>query len=950
MKRLVVLALGVAALLVSGPRPAVSVGQQPATSVPFPLPKLPGAPDGPEKKFEDFAAVTKGAKEHDGLFKLHQKDDKVYMEIQRHQLDRPLLAPIAIARGMGMGGYTLNFDEQWVLLFKRVGDRVHLIRRNVRFQAKAGTPAARAVETTYTDSVLMALRIVSLNTLRDSVLINLNDVFMTDFAQLNLGFFDASRSSWHKVKAFPKNIELQVAATYGRGGGRRMLFGDDSVIDARGTTIILHYSLVQLPEPGYQPRLADDRVGHFLSVVKDYTSDSRDTTFVRYVNRWRLEPAEPPDAKNPKRLLVPKKTIKFYIEKTVPHEYRNAVREGILEWNKAFEKIGFRDALEVVQQRDDEDFDPEDVNYSTFRWITTGGAFAMGPSRANPFTGEIIDADIIFDADFVRYWKQEYRTFQGTPAAAGDEPASPIQAIRHGWGLPDFRFPLGDHRLHAGPAAGWDDRQREGETDLRQAQRENHFRAVQFGVCQCAAHKKYELGLGAMALAGREMIKPGEKVPDDLLNQAIKETVMHEVGHTLGLRHNFKASTMLKNDQLHDLNITRKQGLVGSVMDYNPINLAPKGVKQGDYFTTTIGPYDYWAIEYAYKPLSGGTEGEAAELQKIAAKCAQAGLDYGTDEDMFGTSDPLVQAFDLGADPMKFAQERMVLAEELMKDLAERIVEKGEGYQKTRQAFSMLLAQYGNAAYLVAGFVGAEHIHRDHRGDSSRDPLAPVKAARQREALRFLQEHILTDRPFQFPPELLRKLAADRWYHWGNEGTVFNSVEYPLYQRVLAIQRVVLRHMFEPAVLARLQNTTFKADKDEQPLTIAEVFRSLTDSIWREYQGVGSKADPKQVKSSILRRNLQREHVRDLTNLVLGRRAAGGGGGIIFLGGSSGSGAVPPDARSLARMHLREINGRIEAVLKHNGNGVEDTTRAHLEECQERITKVLGASMTVNDP
>ena len=92
---------------------------------------------------------------------------------------------------------------------------------------------------------------------------------------------------------------------------------------------------------------------------------------------------------------------------------------------------------------------------------------------------------------------------------------------------------------------------------------------------------------------------------------------MHEVGHTLGLRHNFKGSTMLKNEQLHDLAITRKNGLVGSVMDYNPVNLAPKGVKQGDFFTSTIGPYDYWAIEYAYKPISGN---DHEELQKIALR------------------------------------------------------------------------------------------------------------------------------------------------------------------------------------------------------------------------------------------------------------------------------------------------------------------------------------------
>src|SRR5262249_21587106 len=196
----------------------------------------------------------------------------------------------------------------------------------------------------------------------------------------------------------------------------------------------------------------------------------------------------------------------------------------------------------------------------------------------------------------------------------------------------------------------------------------------------------------AMALAARDVMKPGDKVPEELINQAIKEVVMHEVGHTLGLRHNFKASTMLKNEQLHDTKVTREKGLVGSVMDYSPVNLAPKGVKQGDYFTTTIGPYDYWAIEYAYKPLSGGTDGEFTELQKIANQGVKPGHNYGTDEDTFLTSDPLVNRWDLGADVMKFAQDRMILAEELLKELSNRVVNEGEGYQRARVAFGILLS------------------------------------------------------------------------------------------------------------------------------------------------------------------------------------------------------------------------------------------------------------------
>jgi hypothetical protein len=378
-------------------------------------------------------------------------------------------------------------------------------------------------------------------------------------------------------------------------------------------------------------------------------------------------------------------------------------------------------------------------------------------------------------------------------------------------------------------------------------------------------------------------------------------------------------------------------------MDYNPVNIAPKGVKQGDFFTSTIGPYDYWAIEYGYKPLGGGTEGEVAELKAIAAKSAQPGLDYATDEDLIAGPDPLVNQWDLGSDPMKFAQDRMMLAEELLKGLAERIVEKGDGYQQARNAFGSLLNQYGNASFLVARHIGGVSVHRDHRGDANgRDPFVPVKGSKQRDGLKFLQEHILTDQPFHFPPELLRKLAADRWMHWGNEANVFRKVEYPLHQRILSVQSVVLDELLDPATLARIQNSTVEADKDDQPLKMAEVFRSLSDAIWVDLPANGK---PAAGASSIVRRNLQREYLKRLSDLMLRGRSGHSGIFVVLLGGAN----VPPDAKSLARLHLREIAGRIDVALADKKIAADDTVVAHLQECKERIAKVLGAAMQVSE-
>jgi hypothetical protein len=892
-----------------------------------------------DPRIAEFQNISRGAKTYEGLFKLYHKGENLYAELRPQHFDKPLMCPIAIAKGAGLGGTTFNFDEQWVLVFKRVGERVHLIRRNVHHKAHGGTPTARAVDISYSDSVLMSLRIVALNQAAQAVLINLNDIFMSDFGQLGLGHFDPSRSVWHKVKAFPRNIELQIQATYSGG-----FFMDDNNIDDRGTTVVVHYGLVELPEHGYTPRAADDRIGHFVTAVKDFSSDSKDTTFVRYINRWRLEPAEPitADSIAAGKLSVPKRSIKFYIEKTVPHEYRAAVQEGILEWNKAFEKIGFRNAIEVVQQRDDEDFDPEDMNYNTFRWITTDRPFAIGPSRANPLTGEILDADILFDASFIRFWKHERQVLRADGKEF--EPVSPIQAMDLGWGL-ERNVPR-----RKGGAISWDDRPQGRDADaIRLA-------ACRQGVCQCYNHKRTELGMAALALSDalyaapapkgkddKEKKKAQDKMIDQLIKQAIKETVMHEVGHTLGLRHNFKGSTMLPNSQLHDTKITREKGLVGSVMDYNPVNLARKGVQQGDFFSTTLGPYDYWAIEYAYKPISGN---EAEELKKIAAKGASTpGLDYGTDEDTYLTSDPHINRWDLGQDVMQFAKDRLIVSEELMKTLAARVVEDGEGYQRARVAFRMLLSQYGDGAYLISKYVGGEHAHRDHRSDpKGRDPLVPVTAAKQRDALKFLQEQVFNDKTFHFPPDLLRKLAVDHWMHWGSDSS---STDFPLYDRVLGIQKLAMNQLLSSKVLQRLQSNALKAENGARPITIAEVFRTVTDGVWADLPNGGGKQD---LRSSIVRRNLQREHLKKLSTMVLGDKSGSGNSRVFFLVLLEGSGgSVPPDARSLARYHLRNIGKRIDLALTAKPAEADETTIAHLEECKERIAKVLSASMQVNE-
>ena len=560
---------------------------------------------------------------------------------------------------------------------------------------------------------------------------------------------------------------------------------------------MIHYSLVKLPDGGYRPRLADDRVGHFLSAVKDFGQENPDTTFVRQINRWRLEKADPKATLSP-----PKKQIVWWVEDTVPHEYRPYVEEGILEWNKAFEKIGIRNAMAVRWQD------------AARRVRPRGHQLLHLPLDHQPVdVRDVVPAgqpDHRRDDRRRRDLRRELRPLLEAGLCRPDRDGPGLGGGRRGRHGPARRG-RGHQPDHGGQVSVRDarpvgaparrrGRDRAGGADLRlvpaewgDAQALLHERLARGRMAGCEFNSgiRPEMGLAALALADAGKADEAGKLPEEFLGQMIKEVVMHEVGHSLGLRHNFHASTMLTADQLNDTAITRVKGQSGSVMDYNPINIAPKGQKQGDYVTTTIGPYDYWAIEYAYKPIDGD---EAAELKKIAARSPDPDLAYATDEDMAG-NDPLVNTYDLGSDPSRFALDRIALAAQLLKDLDARVVKDGESWARARSAFATLLSQWGNAAYLLSSYVGGQYVSRDHKGDKgSRDPVVPVPGSKQREALKALNEQVLSDKAFRFSPALLRKLAGERWYHWGNgsQSSAGGGVDYPIHERVLAIQKIVL--------------------------------------------------------------------------------------------------------------------------------------------------------------
>jgi len=328
-------------------------------------------PEVPKEK--TFDEIIKDAKPIKGLFTLYQTDEKVFLEIQPDQFDKMYMLSLTCESGLGEGGfYAAQMCGETPIVFHKEGKNIQLIAKNTRFVANEDLSIRRAVDRSFSDSILGSSKRASLpQTQNQSVLIDLGDFFLTDLPMLSykleLSFripyrFDPKNSSFGSLKSYERNVEIEAVCHYATESlpvppllppgapAPPMPPPPRDLPDVRSMLMHFRYSISELPPPGFRPRLADDRVGHFFTQVEDYSTDTNFETSKRYINRWRLEKQDPSAA-----LSRPKQPIVYWLENTIPVEYRAAIREGILLWNKAFERIGFQDAIEVKQQPDNAD-------------------------------------------------------------------------------------------------------------------------------------------------------------------------------------------------------------------------------------------------------------------------------------------------------------------------------------------------------------------------------------------------------------------------------------------------------------------------------------------------------------------------------------------------------------------------------------------------------------------
>ena len=897
-----------------------------------------------QQPLQPFEEVVKDSEKLEGLFTLYRNKvtNKVYLEILPKQLDKKFLCFVTLASGLGEGGIFSGLPiGDFLFQLRRVQNSVQFVIPNINFRTSPGDPQAGSVERAFSESILYSLPLKSIHQGRQTLLIDLADLLMSEKRDLPgvkailpmiLGAsysIDEDKSYFKDVKAFPLNVE--IASIYGFSSDNDSAVNYlPSIPDSRAFNLRIHYSFSEVPlNNGYRPRLADERVGYFLTAYKDFSDKSSREPFVRYVNRWHLQKQIPTAPMSP-----PVQPIVFWIENNVPVEYRNAIREGVLEWNKAFEKAGFTEAIKVKQMPDNAKWDPADVRYNTIRWSSSfEPEFAgIGPSRTNPLTGEILDADILLDANIVRQIKQGYRSLVEQNRSV----ARSFQG-RNGSNTNPCQFGIYSRYLQIlenGDLGKSSENARGGIADdlptlveRYQEQKRSPLSRLMSSSDMCfGLESSRQFAIGAMSMSLLENAAPNSPQIENYVNEYIRHLTAHEVGHTLGLRHNFHGSTMLQPEDLNNTQITRTQGMIASVMDYVPVNLAPPGIVQGDYYTTMVGPYDDWAIEYGYKVIGGvNPNSDLPALQQIASRAGEPQLAYAPDEDTIDTLDPAANTFDLSANMLKYSQWQLDNARAMWKRLEKRIPAGGEGYNELRVMFDSVFGYYVNQVMNATLYVGGQSFNRIRPGDAKgKLPFVPIALSQQREALATLDKYVFAPDAFSFAPELLNKLAPSRWEHWGSPALVF-PLDYPIGDRITFLQRFVLRVLLSPVRLARLRDAELKS-APETALRMPEVLDTVQKNVWQEVL----QPTNKKMEISTFRRSLQREHLAILIGMVLRKTKA------------------PEDARSLAWYELRQLREGLSKSIRNLDRNADAYTRAHLEETRDRISKVLNAQIQSN--
>lgn len=732
------------------------------------------------------AEKTKGSRKIDGLFTLYQDTTtgSIQMYIRKSQLGKEF-----IYQSFSINGPTSLFLNQSMhrstAVFKitRAFDKIEFAEVNTGFFYDRNNPVSKTAETDKPEAVfyndkfsvedadgyLVSADGLLLSEKLDPVKPILAPSPLTAFI-FNLGGLNPAKSKYSDIRSFPNNTDVVVDLAY--DNPTTLASGGADITDVRYVRVRMQHSFIEMPNNDFRARRDDPRVGYFMQQRNNQTSISP-TPYKDMINRWNLKKKDPAAA-----LSEPEEPIVFWIENTTPHEYRQVILEAGLKWNEAFEKAGFKNAVQMKIMPDNADWDPADIRYNVIRWVSSAQPQygAIGPSFVNPRTGQILGADITVE------W------FSGSATPINDE-------LFNGSAAPQLNLPGMELNHHA--------------------------------ACTIGSSLKAQFTTGLTAL---EAMDADESSIKEMHKQFLTYLIMHEMGHTLGLNHNMKSSQMLSPAEINNTSITRSIGLIGSVMDYPAINISLDRSKQGDYYTTKAGPYDLWAIEYGYTPSTEA--GEELLLNRILSRSTDPKLAFGNDgDDMRAPGkaiDPRVNVNDLTNDAIAYAEERFKLVNVVMGKLVQKYSKPGQSYAELRSRYGSLNGQRNSMINAVSRYIGGVYIDRSFPEQrSSSKPYTPTPVATQKRALDVLNKYVFAPGAFDADAVVYPYLQLQR-RGFNQPG---NGEDYKITGNILGLQASgALAHILHPATLQRITNTGLYGNSYAVADVMADLVKGVFDA------------------------------------------------------------------------------------------------------------------------
>ena len=721
-----------------------------------------------KKKEKSIKDLTKSSKKIEGLFTIYQDTitGSVKLLVKEDQLNKDFIYFSQIADGVTeAGAFRGAFRGNSVFQVKKYFNKLDFITPNTSFYFDKNSALSKSSEANISDAVMATGKILALDAKNGEYLIDADGLFLSEtFTRVkgpkrpgrspmafSLGNFDKKKSKINEIKNYPENTNVKTQYVYSNPSV--LNGGSAAVTDGRNVSIKVFHTFMNMPKDDYSPRMDDARVGYFLTETNDMTATST-VNYRDMIHRWKLIKKNPEAA-----ISEPVTPITWWIENTTPLEWRETIKEGVLAWNVAFEKAGFKNAMAVKVQPDDADWDAGDVRYNVLRWTSSpnppfGG---YGPSFVNPRTGEILGADIMLE--FVHFTNRVFADKLYNDAATN-------MKLETSEELEVTKF----------------------------------FEKQNLNYCSMGhvMHDNMQLGSAVLQATGASDLDM-----DALKKEGMKSLIMHEVGHTLGLNHNMKASQLFSPEQLADADFIKGKALTGSVMDYAGINITNDRSKQGQYADMAVGPYDIWAVQFGYQDFK-----DDSEMGVLLNKSTKPELIFGNDADDMRSPgkaiDPRVMIGDLSNDQITYSINRFELVNSMMKNLKTQFTTKGETYEDLRRAYYTLHNQSAVAGGVISRFIGGVYVDRSTFGqEGGTQPYTPVSLSDQKRAMEAMKKYIFAPDAFNTPKDIYNFLAKQRRGY-----NFFAGPEDPkIHEQVLAYQTKVLAHIMHPNTLQRISNS-----------------------------------------------------------------------------------------------------------------------------------------------